>query len=131
MGAQFENRDRAVWPLRPKHFEEEVRGSGDTLAVVEWYAEWCEPSRDGLPQLEEVGRRFKGAAKIFRVELSAETQEMGVGCGLRRLPCFHFYRGGEFLGELEDPASFDLLEDKIAALLSPPALPGGGAPEQP
>ena len=120
-----------MWPLRPKYFEEEVRGSGDTLAVVEWYAEWCEPSRDGLPQLEAVGQRFKGAAKIFRVHLSKETQEMGVGCGLRRLPCFHFYRGGEFLGELEDPASFDLLEDKIAALLSPPALPGGGAPEQP
>jgi len=123
---QHENRERAVWPLRLKHFEEEVRGaSDDTLAVVEWFAEWCGPSREGLPKLEAIGRRYRGVAKIFRVEYSPDTREMGVCDGLRRLPCFHFYRGGELVGELEDPPSLDLLEDEIASLLgdSPPALP--------
>jgi thioredoxin 1 len=51
------------------HWQQLLAKSGQTLLVVEFYAEWCAPCRQLAPVLEKLARQFKGQTLFYRVDI--------------------------------------------------------------
>ena len=63
--------------------------SGDTPAIIDFYADWCQPCKMVAPILEELSEEFEGKIKIYKVNTEVE-QELSSVFGIRSIPSILF-----------------------------------------
>jgi thioredoxin 1 len=63
--------------------------SGDTPAIIDFYADWCQPCKMVAPILEELSEEFEGKINIYKVNTEVE-QELSSVFGIRSIPSILF-----------------------------------------
>jgi len=74
-------------------FENDVLKS-DTLALVDFWAEWCGPCRALAPKLDELASAYQGKLKIYKVDIDA-NQETPSNFGVRGVPTLILFKNGK------------------------------------
>lgn len=58
-------------------------------AVIDYYAEWCEPCRDSSPMFDRLALQFTDYADFYRVDVDADPELMEI-TGQTSIPLFLF-----------------------------------------
>ena len=88
------------------------------LAIVDFWAAWCEPCTVMRPEVEAVAERLKGQVTFFSVD--AEDKNLR-GVLLKEdidgIPSMVFYRDGKMLDSLVGYKKADVLESLIKEVI--------------
>lgn len=103
----------AVKMLYEKNFEEFVAQS--TVAVVDFYADWCMPCRIMAPRMEELSEEISGAffGKINVDESSSIAQRFGIVS----IPTIIIFKNGAQVDEVVGTHSKDSVKSTIKKYL--------------
>ena len=100
-----------------QEFDEKVLGSKG-LAIVDFWAAWCEPCTVMRPEVEAVAERLKGQVTFFSVD--AEDKNLR-GILLKEdvdgIPSLVFFRDGKMLDSLVGYKKADVLEALIKEIM--------------
>lgn len=67
----------------------EWKFEGRVPAVVDFYADWCQPCKMVAPVLEELAQEYQGKVEIFKVDTEAE-RELSAVFGIQSIPSILF-----------------------------------------
>lgn len=88
------------------------------LAIVDFWAAWCEPCTVMRPEVEAVAERFEGQVEFFSVD--AEDKNLR-GILLKEdidgIPSMVFFRDGKMLDSLVGYKKADVLESLIKEII--------------
>jgi thioredoxin len=62
---------------------------GDVPALIDFYADWCQPCKMVAPILEELSVEYDGKLKIYKIDTEAEQELAGI-FGIRSIPSLLF-----------------------------------------
>ncbi len=62
---------------------------GDKPAIIDFYADWCQPCKMVAPILEELAGDFNGKVDIYKVDTEAE-RELSAMFGIQSIPSILF-----------------------------------------
>jgi len=101
--------------LTDKNFEQEIQRT-DKLALVDFYATWCEPCSLLAPVLEELEREFEKKIVLLKANVD-ETPVNAQKFQVDRIPMVILFKGGQpidsFTGFRPEPLIKDWLEKMI------------------
>jgi len=69
--------------------EKEWKFKGDKPAIIDFYADWCNPCKMVAPILEELSETYDGKLTIYKVDTEAEKELAGV-FQIRSIPSILF-----------------------------------------
>ena len=84
--------------LNKANFEQEVLKS-PLPVVVDFWAEWCGPCKQVAPVLDELATEYDNRVRIGKVNID-EDQELASDYGVRAIPTFLLFKGGEVAGQI-------------------------------
>ncbi|MGD0412340.1 MAG: thioredoxin [Verrucomicrobiota bacterium] len=84
--------------LNKANFEQEVLKS-PLPVVVDFWAEWCGPCKQVAPVLDELAGEYDNRVRIGKVNIE-EDQELAADYGVRAIPTFLLFKGGEVAGQI-------------------------------
>ena len=67
----------------------EWKYQGDVPALIDFYADWCQPCKMVAPILEELEQEYDGKLKVYKIDTEAE-QELAAIFGIRSIPSLLF-----------------------------------------
>lgn len=62
---------------------------GDKPALIDFYADWCQPCKMVAPILEELSKEYEGKIDIYKVDTEKE-QELAGAFGIQSIPSLLF-----------------------------------------
>lgn len=65
-----------------------------TVAVVDFWAEWCGPCKALTPIIEEMSKEYAGKAVIGKVDVDSNP-ETAMRYGIRNIPTILFIKNGQ------------------------------------
>ena len=75
-----------------KNFDQEVINS-NMPAMVDFWAEWCQPCKTVAPVIEELALKYRGKLKIVQMNV-AENPHTPARFGIRSIPTLILFKGG-------------------------------------
>ena len=82
-----------------------IEQSQQTMVLVDFWADWCQPCRSLMPVLAKLADEYQGAFVLVKVN-SDENQELSAQYGVRSLPTVKIFKQGqivdEFMGALPE-----------------------------
>ncbi|MBN1388645.1 MAG: thiol reductase thioredoxin [Bacteroidales bacterium] len=60
---------------------------GDKPAIVDFYADWCQPCKIASPILDELAHKYDGQIYVYKVNTEKE-RELAAAFGIRSIPTF-------------------------------------------
>jgi len=69
--------------------EKDWNFKGENPAVIDFYADWCQPCKMVAPILEELSDEYKGKVDIYKVNTEQE-QELAAAFGIQSIPSLLF-----------------------------------------
>jgi len=96
-------------------FEETVV-NGDGVAVVDFWAEWCQPCKILGPTIDKLGERYKGKATVAKVDID-NAQSIAVKYGISSSPTVIIFKNGEPVDKTIGVVGEDAIAEKIDAQL--------------
>ena len=97
------------------NFQEKALQDG-SVAVVDFWAEWCGPCRMIAPFIEELSHEYDGKAVIGKLNVD-DNQEVSMKYNVRSTPTVLFFKNGEVVDRQVGVTSKKNLSAKIEALL--------------
>jgi len=92
-------------------FESDVVQSS-TLAVVDFWAEWCGPCKALAPTIDALANDFAGKVKVCKVNVD-ENPEIPSRLHIRGIPTLIFFKNGKPVDQLVGNHPKDAISDKI------------------
>jgi thioredoxin len=92
----IENLTKETFKEKVFNFEEnqEWQFEGEKPAIIDFYADWCQPCKMVEPILEEISQEYNGKVDVFRVD-TEDQQELAAMFGIRSIPSILFIPKGE------------------------------------
>ena len=84
--------------------------------VIDFWAEWCIPSKKIAPNIDELAEQYEGRVKIGKYNVE-ESSDVATEFGIRSIPTILFFRDGKLVDKNVGSISKSNLEEKINALL--------------
>jgi len=91
-----------------------IEASG--VAVVDFWAEWCQPCKMLAPTIDRIAERFAGKALIAKLDIDA-AQPIAVEHGISSIPTIVIFKDGKEVDRSVGIVSEDDLAAKIEAQL--------------
>jgi thioredoxin 1 len=98
------------------NFESEVVGA-DTLVVVDFWAEWCQPCKMLSPVLDKVAQKFNGQLKVVKCNVD-ENQDIAMKYGVMSIPNLIFFKDGQVVNQAVGYMNESQLSSKVDEVLS-------------
>lgn len=90
--------------------------SGELPAIIDFYADWCQPCKMVAPILEELSDEYAGKINIYKVDTEKE-QELSSVFGIRSIPSILFIpKDGQPMmqpGALPKDTFVQVIEDEL------------------
>jgi len=67
----------------------EWKFEGELPAVIDFYADWCQPCKMVAPIIEELSAEYEGKVNFFKVDTEAQ-QELAGAFGIQSIPSLLF-----------------------------------------
>lgn len=67
----------------------EWKYEGELPAIIDFYADWCQPCKMIAPILEELAEEYDGRMKIYKIDTEQE-QELAAAFGIQSIPSLLF-----------------------------------------
>ena len=90
--------------------------SQEKPVVIDFWAEWCGPSRMIAPIVDELAAEYEGEVVIGKCDVE-DNDDITMKYGVRNLPTIVFLKGGEVVDKQVGAVSKDVLKSKIENLL--------------
>ena len=84
--------------LTEETFDAEM-GKHEELLMVDFWAEWCAPSRAIAPALDELARESAGKVSLAKVNID-EHPALAARYGIRSIPTILFIKSGEVVDQV-------------------------------
>ena len=109
-----------VATMTDREFAKEVLGH-DAPVLVAFRANWCQPSQELLPVVEEVAAEFKGRAKFVSVDVSDDPRanKMCRQYRVTRLPVVMLFEEGRVKDFIGGATSRDAIAEMVEGRLKP------------
>src|ERR1700682_485637 len=82
-----------VKDVNDSSFEKDVLHS-DQPVLVDFWAEWCAPCRMMTPVVESVAEKFRGAAKVFKLNVD-DNPSVSQRFGIKGIPTLILFKNGK------------------------------------
>ena len=69
--------------------EKEWKYKGDVPAIVDFWADWCQPCKMVAPIMENLSNKYEGKLKVYKVDTEKERELAGM-FGIRSIPSILF-----------------------------------------
>lgn len=96
--------------------KEEWEYQGELPAIIDFYADWCQPCKIVAPILEELAEEYKDKIVIYKINTEAE-QELSAVFGIRSIPSLLFIPLNDkpqmAVGALPKDAFIEIIEDVL------------------
>ena len=114
----IENLTKETFKQKVFNFEEnqEWKFEGDKPAIIDFYADWCQPCKIVEPVLEELSEEYQGKIDVFRVD-TEDQQELAAMFGIRSIPSILFIPQEEQPQMAQGALPKDTLEKAIKDVL--------------
>jgi thioredoxin 1 len=89
----------------------------DTVAVVDFWAEWCGPCRAITPIIEELASEYNGKVTVGKLNVD-NNPDVSMKFGVRSIPTILIIKNGVVVDKHVGMTSKKVLSDKIDAQLS-------------
>ena len=90
--------------------------SGNKVAVVDFWAEWCGPCRLVGPIIEELAKDYDGKVIVGKMNVD-DNQEIPMKYGIRSIPTILILKNGEIVDKHVGTTTKAALTQKIEAAL--------------
>ena len=90
--------------------------ANDTVAVVDFWAEWCGPCRLVGPVIEELAGEYAEKVKIGKLNVD-HNPSVSMQFGVRSIPTILFIKNGQVVDKQVGAASKATLKQKLEAIL--------------
>lgn len=94
----------------------EWKFEGELPAVIDFYADWCQPCKMIAPVLEELQKEYEGKLNIYKVN-TEEERELSDVFGIRSIPSLLFIPRGDqpqmAMGALPKDALINIFRDVL------------------
>ena len=88
-----------------------------TLLVIDYYASWCRPCKEMLPDLEKIANEYRGI--VVFAKHTVEDENLGIPRDVTGVPTFHFFSNQQFRDDLTIVgANTQLLRENIQKLIA-------------
>ena len=85
--------------------------------IVHFGAAWCDASQRILPELREVGERFRTRAKVTRIEVGPATRQLCASQGVFRVPTTTLFVGGRIQDQIFGTTSAENITSMLTQVL--------------
>lgn len=82
-----------VLTLTDENFEEQVLSPG-TVAVVDFWADWCMPCKMLAPVIDDLANDYAGRVKIAKVDTDS-CRDTAIRFGITSIPTVIIFKDGE------------------------------------
>ncbi len=90
--------------------------SGQGVAVVDFWAEWCQPCKILGPTIDKLGERYKGKATVAKVDIDS-AQGVAVKYGISSIPTVIIFKDGQPVDKTIGVVGEDAIAEKVDAQL--------------
>nr|XP_054762809.1 thioredoxin, mitochondrial-like [Lytechinus pictus] len=97
-------------------FQKKVLES-ESVVIVDFHAEWCNPCKALAPVLDTVLQNTKGQVKLAKVDID-ELQDLAIGFGVDSVPTVMAFKGGQKVSKFIGYQSQDKVEAFVEKLLT-------------
>ena len=96
----------------------EWKFEGELPAVIDFYADWCQPCKMVAPIIEELSTEYEGKVNFFKVDTEAQ-QELAGAFGIQSIPSLLFIpvdgKPQMAAGALPKESFIDVIEKELLA----------------
>jgi len=82
-------KDKFIKEIFDYENNKEWKFEGELPAVVDFYADWCQPCKMVAPIIEELSTEYEGKVNFFKVDTEAQ-QELAGAFGIQSIPSLLF-----------------------------------------
>jgi thioredoxin 1 len=72
---------------------------GDKPALIDFWAEWCQPCKMLAPTVEEVAGEYEGKVLVFKLNVD-DNPATATKYGIRGIPTLLLFKGGQVVQQL-------------------------------
>ncbi|MFW5916450.1 MAG: thioredoxin [Bacteroidota bacterium] len=114
----IENLTKETFKEKVFNFEEnqEWKFEGDKPAIIDFYADWCQPCKIVEPVLEELSEEYQDKIDVFRID-TEDQQELAAMFGIKSIPSILFIPQEEQPQMAQGALPKDTLEKAISDVL--------------
>ena len=94
----------------------ELVNKENTVAMVDFWAEWCGPCRMIGPSVEELSKEYEGKAVIGKLNVD-DNPNIASSFGIRSIPTILFFKNGKVVDKQVGVVPKTELERKLKAHL--------------
>ena len=105
-----------AFELTDANFQEKALAA-NTVAVVDFWAEWCGPCRMVAPVIEDLSKEYAGKVLVGKVDVDNNYQ-VSMKYGIRSIPTILILKNGEIFDRHVGTISKAALAEKIEKALS-------------
>ncbi len=69
--------------------EKEWKYKGERPAIIDFYADWCQPCKMVAPVIEELSEEYKDLIDVYKID-TEDQQELSAVFGIRSIPSLLF-----------------------------------------
>ncbi len=103
--------DKNVIELSDDNFETEIVKS-ETVALIDFWAEWCGPCKAIGPTVEALAGEYEGKLKVGKLNID-NHQLVPQQYNVRSIPTLLFFKGGQVVGQIVGAVPKAKLEEEI------------------
>src|SRR5262249_46232468 len=111
MSPSHERKMSEIIRLTQRNFDEMLAAT-PSLAIVDFWAEWCGPCRMIAPVLEQVTEASEGKVVLMKVNVD-ESPGLAARYGIRSIPTMLFVKDGEVVDRVVGAVPKAVLEEHI------------------